>query len=94
MTAVRTLLHYLNQLVTTTGQVWWRCLPRLLITAMLGWEPADLVGRRVSEVLVPEGLRPAHEAGLERVRGGGAVQHHVAHEQGEDHRGGDEECER
>lgn len=37
MTAVRTLLHYLNQLVTTTGLVWWRCLPRLLITAMLGW---------------------------------------------------------
>ena len=37
MTAVRTMLHYLNQLVTTTGLVWWRCLPRLLITAMLGW---------------------------------------------------------
>lgn len=37
MTAVRTLLHHLNQLVTSAGLVWWRCLPRLLVTAMLGW---------------------------------------------------------
>ena len=37
MEAVRTLLSSLNQLVTTTGLVWWRCLPRLLVTAMLGW---------------------------------------------------------
>lgn len=37
MEAVRTLLSSLNQLVTTTGLVWWRCLPRLLITAMVGW---------------------------------------------------------
>lgn len=37
MEPVRSLLSALNQLVTTTGLVWWRCLPRLLVTVMLGW---------------------------------------------------------
>lgn len=37
MEPIRSLLSALNQLVTTTGVVWWRCLPRLLVTAMLGW---------------------------------------------------------
>ncbi len=42
------------------------------LTSLLGWEPSDLVGRRVGDVLVPEGMRAAHHAGLERVRDGGA----------------------
>lgn len=42
------------------------------LTTMLGWAPAELIGRRVGEVLVPEGLRAAHEHGLQRVRAGGA----------------------
>lgn len=42
------------------------------LTALLGWEPAELVGRRVGDVLVPSGMREAHHRGLERVRAGGA----------------------
>jgi PAS domain S-box-containing protein len=42
------------------------------ITTMLGWTPADLVGRRVADTLVPPAARGAHEEGLDRVRGGGA----------------------
>ncbi|MGJ7441095.1 EAL domain-containing protein [Aquipuribacter sp. MA13-6] len=41
------------------------------LTALLGWEPADVVGRRVADVLIPEGMRAAHDLGLDRVRGGG-----------------------
>lgn len=37
MPALRTLSGSLNQLVTTTVGVWWRCLPRLLAIAVLGW---------------------------------------------------------
>ncbi len=37
MEALRSLAGGLNQLITTTGLVWWRCLPRLLIVAMFGW---------------------------------------------------------
>lgn len=41
------------------------------LTRMLGWTPHDLIGRRIGDVLIPEGQRSAHEAGLERVRAGG-----------------------
>lgn len=41
------------------------------LTALLGWEPAELVGRRVGDVLVPPAARAAHERGLDRVRDGG-----------------------
>ena len=37
MEALRSLSSALNQLVTTTALVWWRCLPRLLVTVMVGW---------------------------------------------------------
>lgn len=37
MEAFRTLFSAMNQLATTAGLVWWRCLPRLLLTALLGW---------------------------------------------------------
>ena len=37
MEAVRSLLGSLNHLVTTTATVWWRTLPRLLTTAVIGW---------------------------------------------------------
>ena len=37
MEAVRSLLGSLNHLVTTTATVWWRTLPRLLTTVVLGW---------------------------------------------------------
>ncbi|HEX7153380.1 MAG TPA: PAS domain S-box protein [Thermoanaerobaculia bacterium] len=42
---------------------------------MFGWRFAEVSGRRVSEVLVPEGLRESHESGLARAaRGeGGAL---------------------
>lgn len=45
------------------------------VTAMLGWERADLVGRTVAETLVPPAHREAHTGGVERVRRGGP---HVA----------------
>jgi len=45
------------------------------VTTMLGWEREDLLGRTVSETLVPSGARPAHDAGMARVRHGGP---HVA----------------
>ena len=37
MEAVRSLQGFLNHLITTTFRVWWRCLPRLLTIALLGW---------------------------------------------------------
>ena len=37
MEALRSLAGAMNQLVTATALVWWRCLPRLLVTALLGW---------------------------------------------------------
>ena len=37
MEAVRSLLGFLNHLVTTVATVWWQALPRLLTTVVLGW---------------------------------------------------------
>lgn len=37
MTALRPLADALNRLATTTGAVWWNCLPQLLTVSMLGW---------------------------------------------------------
>jgi PAS domain S-box-containing protein len=38
--------------------------------AIFGWTSADAIGRRLSELIIPEKLRPLHEAGLKRFSGG------------------------
>ena len=42
--------------------------------AMFGRQRADMVGRLVSEVIMPERYRAAHDAGIRRVEAGGAPQ--------------------
>jgi PAS domain S-box-containing protein len=39
--------------------------------ALLGHPPAEAIGARLSELIIPERLRPAHEAGLARYRHSG-----------------------
>ena len=39
--------------------------------AMFGWRRADAVGRRVSDVVIPERFREAHESGMRRMHRGG-----------------------
>ncbi|MCE9659740.1 MAG: PAS domain S-box protein [Burkholderiales bacterium] len=39
--------------------------------AMFGRTRAEVLGRPVSEVMIPERFRPAHEAGMRRMQGGG-----------------------
>ena len=40
---------------------------------LLGWTAAEMLGRRLSETIIPPGYRAAHEAGLRRFRETGAV---------------------
>ncbi|MDO8434476.1 MAG: PAS domain S-box protein [Candidatus Binatus sp.] len=39
--------------------------------AIFGWSSADAIGRRLSELIIPERLRSMHEAGLKRFMAGG-----------------------
>ncbi|WP_457336159.1 PAS domain S-box protein [Rhizobacter sp. P5_C2] len=63
--------HALAALISTDGQ---GCIVEFnpSAEAMFGHRRAEVLGRRVSEVVMPERYRAAHDAGMARLAGGGA----------------------